>query len=263
MILLTTVLLALFVGVVVALNRSLNSGSHFSGIVLLCVLFFLAAFNVRKKLTFLPMLGTARMWMQIHIYMGLSTFVMFGMHVQWRIPNGWFEGILSLLFMGVALSGVYGLYITRVLPKRLSNLPEEIIYERIPLFRKQLATRARKLVLAAATKSEVLARFYGHRLAKFLEQPRGMAYTLLPSTRYSRQLIGEINDLDRYLSEAQRTVGRELATIVKQKDDLDYHRAVQGRLRVWLFAHIAGTYSLLLFAVLHGLMAYSFGGGLR
>ncbi len=263
MIVLTTVLLAVFVALVIALNRSLNHGSHFSGCVLLGVLFFLAAFNIRKKLTFLPMLGTARMWMQIHIYMGLSTFVMFGMHVNWRIPNGWFEGTLATLFMGVALSGVYGLYITRVLPRRLSSLPEEIIYERIPFFRQQLATRARELVLNAAKTSDVLAKFYANKLAKYFEQPRSLAYAINPSARHSRQLVDEINDLDRYLSESQRSIGQELAMIVKQKDDLDYHSAVQGRLKVWLFVHIAGTYSLLLFAVLHGLMAYSFGGGLR
>ena len=60
--------------------------------------------------------------------------------------------------------------------------------------------------------------------------------------------MDEITALDRYLSDEHRSTSRELVRIVKQKDDLDYHRAIQGRLKVWLFMHIAMTYSL--FAVL-------------
>jgi hypothetical protein len=257
------VLTVVFVLVIAALNQTLNHGSHVSGYVLFVAIVFLALFNLRKKLTFLPMLGTARAWMQLHIYVGLSTFIMFGVHLSWRIPNGQFEMVLAGLYLFVALSGVYGLYITRVLPKRLTNLPEEIIYERIPAFRKRLTLQARELVLSAAETSDVLARFYANRLAAFFEQPRSFSYVIKPSSRQCRQLVSEIQDLDRYLSSSHREVGKELAAIVKQKDDLDYHHAIQGRLKVWLFVHIATTYSLLLFAVLHGIMAHAFGGGLR
>lgn len=256
-------MVALFALLVFALNQTLNHGSHFSGYVMLAALFFLALFNLRKKLPFLPMLGSARMWMQLHVYVGLSTFVMFGMHIQWRIPNGQFESVLATLYLFVALSGVYGLYITRILPKRLTNLPEEIIYERIPWLRQQLALQARELVLSVAGTSDVLARFYANRLAAFFERPRSLAYQIRPSSRHCRQLVAEISDLDRYLGDDHRQVGKQLATIVRQKDDLDYHRAVQGRLKIWLFVHIATTYSLLLFAVLHGIMAHAFAGGLR
>ncbi len=261
--LIALMLVVVFVLLISALNQTLNHGSHFSGYVLFGAIVFLALFNLRKKFSFLPALGTARMWMQLHIYVGLSTFMMFGMHVSWRIPNGQFEGILAALYMFVALSGVYGLYITRILPKKLTNLPEEIIYERIPQFRQKLALQARELVLSAAETSDVLARFYVNRLVGFFERPRSLVYLLKPSSRQCRQLETEINDLDRYLSDQQREVRKELVTIVKQKDDLDYHRAIQGRLKVWLFAHIAMTYSLLLFSVLHGIMAHAFGGGLR
>lgn len=253
----------LFMLAIAALNQTLNHGSHWSGYVLLASLFFLAAFNLHKMLPFLPQLGTARMWMQLHIYVGLSTFVMFGMHVSWRVPDGKFESVLTFLYLFVALSGVYGLYATRVFPKRLTNLPEEVIFERIPVFRRRLATQARELVLAATESTDVLARFYVNRLAPFFERPRGLAYNLRPSSRQCRQLVVEINNLNRYLTENQRGAGQELATIVKQKDDLDYHRAIQGRLKTWLFVHIAMTYSLLVFAVLHGVMAHAFGGGLR
>jgi hypothetical protein len=75
--------------------------------------------------------------------------------------------------------------------------------------------------------------------------------------------MSEIEDLDRYLSSDQRSLGQQLSQMVKKKDDLDYHAAQQGRLKIWLFAHIGFTYSLLLVSIIHGVMAHAFAGGLR
>ena len=50
--------------------------------------------------------------------------------------------------------------------------------------------------------------------------------------------------------------------MVRKKDDLDYHTAMQGRLKMWLFVHIAMTWSLLIFSVVHGVLAHAYGGGL-
>ena len=225
-------------------------------------LLFLAAFNLRKKLPFLPSIGSAAFWMQIHIYVGLSTFAIFGLHVAWRVPNGMFECFLAMLYLSVAFSGLYGLYVTRFYPPRLTALGDEAIFERIPIFRQRLAVQARSLILQACESSDVLAKFYVNRLAKFFEQPRGLAYLVRPTGRMRRQLISEIQDLNRYLAEDQRDVIRQLAAMVKRRDDLDYHYALQGRLKVWLFAHIGLTYSLLIVSLLHMVLMHAFCGGL-
>ena len=73
----------------------------------------------------------------------------------------------------------------------------------------------------------------------------------------------ELKGLDRYLEKDQRSVNQQLTKFVHQKDDLDYHYAIQGRLKLWLFVHIGLTYGLLAAAVMHGIMAHAFGGGLR
>ena len=119
------------------------------------------------------------------------------------------------------------------------------------------------LVVEACQHSDVLARFYRNRLAEYFERPRSLAYLANPNGRLRRQLMSEIDDLDRYLSSDQRSLGRQLSQMVKKKDDLDYHAAQQGRLKIWLFAHIGFTYSLLLFSIVHGVMAHAFAGGLR
>jgi len=80
------------------LQQNLRHSSHWSGYILMASIVYLAAFNLRKKLPFLPVLGSAAIWMQIHIYVGLSTFLLFGFHVAWRIPNGQFTGCWPLEF---------------------------------------------------------------------------------------------------------------------------------------------------------------------
>ena len=56
---------------------------------------------------------------------------------------------------------------------------------------------------------------------------------------------------------------RELGELVLMKDDLDYHYALQGALKIWLFVHIPVTFVMLILAVFHGLMAQAFSTGLR
>ncbi|MEM7455151.1 MAG: hypothetical protein AAF456_12450 [Planctomycetota bacterium] len=244
-------------------NRNLRHSTFFTGYLLMGSILFLTAFNLRKKIPVLPAFGSATMWMQLHIYVGLSTFAVFGFHIAWRIPNGMFEGLLAFLYLAVALSGVYGLYATRIMPRRLAALKEEVIYERIPALQRQLATSAKRLVLEACESTDVLARFYVNKLATFFERPRSLAYMINPSGRRRKQLLDEITDLNRYLGEQQRPVGAQLSEMVQQKDDLDYHRVVQGRLKLWLFVHIGMTYSLLIISIIHGIMAHAFAGGLR
>lgn len=258
----TFVVVALIGVAVYAQNQSLIHSSFFTGYLLMLCLVFLAAFNLRKKITFLPAVGSAKFWMQLHIYIGLSTFAIFGFHIAWHVPNGGFELLLAGLYMTVALSGVYGLYATRVFPSRLTGLNEEPIFERIPFFQQRLAAQARQLVFQACETTDVLATFYVNRLAAFFEQPRKLAYLVKPNGRTRRQLITEIEDLDRYLAEDQRSVSRELAALVKRRDDLDYHYAIQGRLKAWMFIHIGLTYSLLIVALLHMVLVHAFHGGL-
>lgn len=249
--------------IVIWMNRSLLRSSFMTGYVMLASLFLLAAFGMRKRLPMIGGIGSAVFWMQLHIYVGLASFAVFVMHVNWRVPNGVFESTLAALYLVVFGSGMYGLYATRTFPRKLTSLSEEVIYERIPAFRRDLARRAQTIVLNACDHTPVLANFYVNRLSRFFETRRSLAYMVHPSGRTRRQLVAELEDLDRFLAESDRHVSRELAIMVRKKDDLDYHRVIQGRLKMWLFVHVGITYSLLIFAVVHGILAHAFAGGLR
>src|SRR3954462_5319260 len=67
--------------------------AYLTGWVLMAVMTFLAMYNGRKKIPFLPA-GRSEAWLQLHIYAGYFTVVLFALHVDFRVPDGWFESIL-------------------------------------------------------------------------------------------------------------------------------------------------------------------------
>ena len=243
------------------LKQNLFHDAMISGYLLLASIIFLTLFNLRKRLPFLPSIGSASTWMQLHIYVGLSTFLIFGFHVAWHVPNGWFERILATLYLVVAGSGVYGLVITRILPKRLTAVGSEVVFEEIPGRRLKLAERVRQLALNFENHSEVVSRFYLHRLLPFFEQRRSLVYLAFPNGYQKRVLLQEIEALKRYLEKSNREKADTLSEFVCQKDDLDYQFAIQGRLKIWLFLHVGFTYSLLLVSILHAILVHAFIGG--
>jgi hypothetical protein len=76
-------------------------------------------------------------------------------------------------------------------------------------------------------------------------------------------LLEEIGEIKKYLSPLEKSSAVELAALVREKDTLDLHRAMQLLLKGWLFVHIPLTYAMLVFAALHVVVVYAFSGGVR
>jgi hypothetical protein len=238
--------------------------AYLTGWALLAACLFLTLYNARKKLPFLP-LGNSRTWLQLHAYVGYLSFALFCAHTGWRWPHGGFEQTLAVLFLAVAVSGVLGLLWSRIVPRRLTARGGEVLFERIPIVRRQLADRAQELALqsVASTKSTVIADFYNRHLAGFLAHPQHLALHLLEARGPLSRLQSHLEDLNRFLSPEQRPVLAEIAGIVRQKDALDYQLALQLSLRLWLFLHIPLTYSLLIFTVQHVVLVFGFSSGVN
>ncbi len=260
-----SLLTAAALGCVVAWTQWREAGlsrtSFDTGYLLFAAILFLGLYNVRKKLPVLPWTTSAG-WMQAHLYVGLSTAFLFGLHVHWRIPNGVFETTLAVFFLATFLSGLIGLYWTRTLPKKLARVSEEVIYERIPMLRNQLRDRAQLAVLETVrTAGETtLGQFYSERLHDYFENSPGVLYFLRPNNRLRKQLLAELTEVSRYLSDPERKTSEQLFAFVRRRDDLDYHAALQWRLKAWLFLHIGLTYPLIAVASLHGILAHLFDG---
>lgn len=242
-------------------TAALESTTFTTGWILLCALFFLASLQIRKRL-YLPTLGSVATWLQVHIYVALAAAAVFLLHVPWRVPNGILEGTLAALFLATTFSGILGLYWSRTAPSRLARAGEEFVYEQIPMHRRQLRDRAQAVVLGAVreTGESTLGEFYERRLGDFFAYPRRWRYRLRPTTQLRKALLAELTEATRYLSDAERKTAEQLFALIRKRDDLDFHEALQWRLKSWLLLHICLTYPLLAAACLHGWLAYLFTG---
>jgi hypothetical protein len=241
-------------------SQKLPKYAFLTGWALLGVIAFLAFYNGRKKIPFLPA-GKSEAWLQLHIYAGYFTVVLFALHVDFRVPDGWFESILTALFVIVTISGFVGLFLTRVLPRRLTTRGGEVIYERIPGIRTGLREDAEKLVFAESLKSTTIAEFYVRELSGFFSGPQYFWAHLVDSRAPLNALVREIDEIRPFVSAHEQPSLEKLAELVRRKDGLDYHHALQLALKIWLFVHVPFTYGLIIFSIAHVVVVFAFSGG--
>ncbi len=244
------------------LSVSSQPTSYLWGWLLLALLLGLTLYNLRKKIPFLP-LGSSSLWLQFHIYGGLLSFVLFAVHIGYRIPSGIFETVLSILYLSVFFSGIAGLLLSRILPARLTTRGEEVLFERIPQFVRQVRESVEQDVVQCISEKESTAipEFYLTRLKTFFERPLHHWQHLFHSSRPRQALLLDIKSQEPYLNEQEKELMQSIAERVCVKDDLDYQYALQATLKYWLFIHIPLTYVLLVFAIFHVVLVYAFAGG--
>lgn len=238
--------------------------AYISGWTMFAIMLLLAAYNLRKKLSVIPVFSSA-LWLQVHVYMGVLSMVVFVVHISYAVPSGGLEILLAVIYIGVAVSGLVGLMLTRTLPPRINSRGEDVIHERIGAVRAQLRERAEALALESVSAGNVTAisQLYQHRLLRFFAGPQNLWSHLGQSARPRQALLGEIDALRRYVKESDRESLSEIAQLVRRKDDLDYRYACQRALKGWLFVHIPMTYGLLLVMAVHLVVVYAFSGGAR
>lgn len=240
-------------------GASLAHENFVTGWLLAVVVVVLTLYNLRRGVPVLP-LGSSSAWMQFHGYLGLVGIILFLLHVGLAVPRGAMELVLAGLFVAVAGSGVIGLALARLVPARLSRRGEEVLYERIPQFRRQLLERAEALALRAVeeTGSTTIADYYTDRLRPFLDGPRNFWEHVFEVSRGRQNLLIEMRDLERYLDDNEKEILHELAELTGLKDDLDYQYALQSILKRWQLVHVPLAYGLIVFVALHAIVVYAF-----
>ena len=243
------------------LCASLRPDAIYTGILLLLLILALTLFNARKKLPFLPLVKAAT-WLQIHIYAGWFCFFIFLLHIRFHIPSGPVEVTLATIFCIVILSGVFGLYISRNLPARMTASGETLLFERIPAHRLRIQGNVEALIRKAEseTESSTLGDFYVQRLRAFFARIPSAISALASAERGLHALLAEMNALDRYLNEQERNIASEIRDWIETKQNLDFQYAAQRLLKLWLFVHIPITYSLILLGGAHGIIAMLYAG---
>src|ERR1044072_552016 len=88
-------------------EQHLGSTAHATGYLLLAAVLFLASYNLRKKLPFLP-IGSSASWLQWHLYVAVGTLGVFVLHAGWTWPNGILESTLAVVYLLTMASGFLG-----------------------------------------------------------------------------------------------------------------------------------------------------------
>lgn len=234
---------------------------YLSGWALFAIMLLLTFFNLRKKVPFLR-LGSTGLWLQIHIYVGLVSGALFLMHTGFGWPHGWLNQLIALCFIIVFITGVIGLWISREFPRRLTVAGFETPFERMPQVRRQLRQSAESMILQGAEgpASSLIADFYTHKLGLFFTSHENFFAHLQRSRTAQAAHAAQFDEIQRYARKNEQELLKKLAELVEQKHLLDYQYSLQLTLRVWLFAHIPLSYSLLILSIAHIFIVYSFSG---
>lgn len=234
-----------------------------SGVILLLLMIFLALFNARKSFSFLPLMP-ASTWLQIHVYVGWACVAVFLVHTGLHWPRGAMEIWLAILFFTVSLSGVVGLALSRLLPKKMTDRGGHVTYEMVPKLRRELRKQAEELVVHSVeqTQKSTIADFYVERIERFLlGSRRQLLAHILGSRRHLDVVITRMHALRRYLNEEESEILKKIEKVLLQKNDLEYQYAMHLMLKGWLFVHIPLSFSLLILGVFHAVLAIRFVGG--
>lgn len=105
----------------------------------------------RKRYLRVWRIGTAQTWLRIHIWLGLLCLPLLILHSGFRW-GGWLSTVLMTLLIIVVASGVLGLVLQNILPRRmLHEIPAETIYSQIDTLADQLVIEADRLVSATCS----------------------------------------------------------------------------------------------------------------
>ena len=193
-------------------------------------------------------LGTARAWIQAHVYVGALAMLAVWLHAN-GLPHGGFGWWLFLLALWTTLTGLLGVWAQKTLPLALAEgLRVEALFERIPDLVDQLVAEADKLVVEA---SDVLDRFYQQDLRPSLS-------TLKPSWSYvfdvrsgRERALEPFRQIGGYVGADEKPKVDDLMSLYTEKIELDAQWSVQRVLRLWLWLHVPTAALLMGLLVIH------------
>jgi hypothetical protein len=243
-------------------DNALHDFQFFNGWTLLTCIMVMMLLSWRKKVVILPF-GRVRFWLLVHYYIAFLTVAVFIVHTKYELPGSVLHWLLWGLFVLVNVSGLAGATMSKIVPPRLEGQGERILYDRIPLFRAQLAEQAEAIARDSMQDGNTtsIAKLYVDTLSDFFAGPRNILLHLAASKVPQARLLGQLSAIERYLDEAGKTRLREMRELVEAKSNLDFHYTNGGLLRVWLFVHVPATYALLVAIAVHVVLEYAFAPG--
>jgi hypothetical protein len=191
-------------------------------------------------------------WVSAHVYLGLALTVIATLHTGFQF--GWnIHTLAYALMMLVVLSGLYGIFVYAVLPKRLSSNRRETT-------QKQMVEAIRSLDRQLNDAAQPLNQAQAAAVNLSIEESRiGGGFWRRLNTRPgdcgTRRAIGKLSGLSRNATEAERAALDTVGPLLERKTEalLQLRRHVQTRalLSVWLGIHVPASIALLMALTAH------------
>jgi hypothetical protein len=235
-----------------AIRVGLGSAAELTGYWLFGVMVFLALFNLRKKLSMIP-LGPASVWLVLHAVGGVLTLALYWLHTGTIWPMGSYEQILALLFYLTVATGIFGFVAQKIYPPRLTQSGVEVIFERIPRHIAEIREDAEALILKCTedTRVDTLGRHYLDTMAWFFQRPRFFLSHIFGSQQGRQWVRQQDSNVRRYLNDSEREYLDELTRLAMLKNGIDMHYALQSMMKRWLLLHLPLTAALMIIAIWH------------
>lgn len=215
--------------------------------------------------------GEMKLWMKLHIWLGLVSAPLAFMHSGFEFWNEWFSlpWVLGVLMLIVYFSGIYGLWLQNIIPRQLlqgvsAEVPAAEIDSTIKHHHSQFRKRL-ELELTTYTGDDLTA---GRRIAKFFE---GAASDFLQSGNprsvlaADAQAMIEFSKLQTELSQLLTGAASQPARLLKDLEELcslrrqlDLQKRLHRRLHAWLQVHLPFSVLLSILLLAHILTALKY-----
>ena len=181
-------------------------------------------------------LGTARSWIQAHVYLGALAFLAVLVHTGLRWPQGTMGWWLLVLAAWTTLTGLLGVWLQKSIPAAMADgLQVEALYERIPELAEALVTEADALVADAG---DALDRFYRQEVRDRLATPLPSWGYLLDVRAGRERALEPFRRMASFVPAEEKAKIDDLASLYTDKLELDAQLRLQGVLRRWLWLHV-------------------------
>lgn len=242
-------------------DRALRDAFFFDGWVLAAGFAAQLLLHVKKKTSALG--GSEPNWQRFHIACGFFVVLVFALHTRLSWPDTVFEWLLWTLFVIVAVSGVAGSLLNRVIPARLERNGERLEPGQLAGALTDLSDRAAKVAMgsSAAGGTLALADLYASTLSGFFSAPKNAWAHLKSSHRPLQRLLFEIDSLEPQVQRGGDGALAQMKRLVEKKDRIDFQYAHERVLVAWLAVHLPATYALVLLSILHVISVYAFRSG--
>jgi hypothetical protein len=253
-------------------------GLVFGSLALGCMI-FAALLSLRKRFRIIR-IGSARVWMKAHLWLGFLALPLVLFHAAFH-ARGLMTIILMLLTIIVVASGVFGAWLQHTLPSKMfREVPYETIYDQIGVIRSQLAAEGQQhatdvtqmlapargagatVVLTMLTVPELgdevgqFDAFYQSQVAPYLTAERKQAEKMPLYDRTTAR--GEFEKYMTLFPQAAWPPITALEDVCEEKRQLDHQIRLHHWLHSWLLIHLPISAALLLLACIHAVVALRF-----